>query len=153
MLNAAGKITGRIGVYLTIGICAMLLSACIEEGSKQDIGADCNCSIVQLIASPQNYDGKRVRIIGVAMQAESQDGIGHIYLSRDDARYLNDSNSIWIDIRGMPDLPSIETFNGQFVVVVGTFTSRDRLLMIENVTDIRILSPLPLDESRFDPGI
>lgn len=155
MLNLMRKTILQYCSVLVIGVFAIMLASCTNDQNEKNGGVDCNCSIVQLLVAPEKYNQKRVRIIGLAMEADSQDGIGHVYLTKDDARFANDSNSVWIDYRddAQSSSKTFGQFNGQFVVVVGTFAYRDGLMMIEKVTDIRALSPLPLDDSRFDPGI
>ena len=142
--------------FLYFGFLSLVfsLNGCTQGGAGNDLEVDCNCSLIQLLVAPDKYDEKAVRVIGLAISAESQDGFGRIYLSENDARYLNDANSVWVDYRdtSRPSFNTFEAFNGKFVVVEGVFIKRGDFFVIEKVNDIRILEPLPLDASRFAPG-
>ena len=76
-------------------------------------------SIIELIAVPEKYDGKMVRVIGV-VQIEHE--YNAIHLSTEDWKYM--TNAIWID----PDYEKLEAteedlakLNGKMVLIEGIF--------------------------------
>lgn len=50
-------------------------------------------SIIQLIATPERYDGKTVRVEGF-LHYKFEDS--ELYLSKDDADHLNGKNGVWV---------------------------------------------------------
>ena len=138
-------------IILAIGV--LLLVSCSREESGAVFRVQCDCSVVQLISQPQDYTGKRVRVIGVLIPVSNMIGVGQLYLSKDDARFINDANSVVVDIRNSSndDIVPLSAVTGKFVVVEGVFTVRNDQRTIESVDDLRVLPPLPLDNSRFEP--
>lgn len=59
-----------------------------------DVDAE-DVSLIQLLANPQAYDGKIVRIIGF-IHLEFEGNV--IYLHEDDFRYGLTKNGLWIDL-------------------------------------------------------
>jgi len=96
--------------------------------------------LVELIARPETYDGKRVRVIGfVNFEFEGN----AIYLSADDWKHGVGRNSLWIDPpQGFESDsgPTARQPNRRYVIVEGTFNAKNRGHMgmhsgaIENVT-------------------
>jgi hypothetical protein len=79
-------------------------------------------SIINLIATPEKYDGKLVRVIGICNIEFEANGI---YLSTED--YKKGNNSIWID----PDYEVLQTtkeslkrLNGKYVLIEGVFNHK-----------------------------
>ena len=82
-------------------------------------------SIVQLIATPEKYDGHLIAVEGY-LSVEFED-FG-LYLSHDDYDHLNGDNAVWVDFKpGVLKGPAGMTPNdnkalqGKFVLVEGTF--------------------------------
>ena len=78
-------------------------------------------SLVELIARPELFDGRRVRVIGFANFEFEGNGL---YLSREDWRQNIFRNGIWIDPpkgyeRG--SAPSPNRLNREYVIVEATF--------------------------------
>ena len=130
----------------------MLVQACSGVTEPAVFSVQCHCSIVQLIADPERYSGKRVRVIGVLIPVEHSTGVGQLYLSEDDARYINDANSIFVDTRNgsNSEVPPLSSVTGKFVAVEGVFTVQGEQLTIESVHNVRVLPPLALNNSRFE---
>jgi len=77
-----------------------------------------NVSIVQLIANPERYDGKRVQLIGF-LRIEFEGTA--VYLHREDYERGIEKNALWINIpTGMSKAQS-DAVNGQYVICLGTF--------------------------------
>jgi len=79
-------------------------------------------SIINLIATPEKYHGKVVRVIGVGnLEFEGN----AVYLSREDFKYVS-NNGLWIEL-GEKATPYNEAkkFNGKYVIIEGTFDKND----------------------------
>ena len=76
-------------------------------------------SIIALIASPEKYEGKLVRVIGfVHLRFEAN----AVYFHDEDFQRAIAKNALWLDIpNGTPD-PVFST--GQYAIVEGVFTAR-----------------------------
>jgi hypothetical protein len=73
-------------------------------------------SMVQLIAAPQQFDGRKVRVSGFA--TVEFEGTA-LFLTREDMRYLNTKNGLWLDL-GSEDR---RTMDRRYVRVYGVFTA------------------------------
>jgi hypothetical protein len=92
-------------------------------------GAVADTSLIKLIANPQAYSGKKVRVTGYLHQKNEDSGL---YLSKDAADYLVAENAIWVDFsnnlkmeavsieRKSPDV-TIDYFDGKYVEIEGIF--------------------------------
>lgn|SRR5208282_6766701 len=77
-------------------------------------------SLVQLIASPKNYDGKMVRLIGfVRLEFEGN----AIYLHQDDYKHSISKNGLWIDVTEDMQKRKAE-LDQQYVLIEGTFDAK-----------------------------
>jgi hypothetical protein len=84
-----------------------------------DNGVD-DVSIIQLIANPQSYDGKRVRIIGF-LHLEFEGNA--IYLHREDFQEAIDKDALWIDVPKDMTRTQIQEVNDHYVICTGSFVS------------------------------
>ncbi len=75
-------------------------------------------SIIALIAVPERFDGKLVRLMGWASFAFESHGI---FISRETAAVAR--NGLWLDVRLTSDMLA---FGGSMVVVEGVFDSQSR---------------------------
>jgi hypothetical protein len=95
-------------------------------------------SLLQLIANPVAFDGKRVRVIGFAhIEFEGQD----LFLHREDFEHMLLKNALWLDV---PLRPEVTKFNGRYMIVEGTFSARSKGHLGNNSGAI-------IDVSRYDP--
>lgn len=79
-------------------------------------------SIINLIATPEKYHGKVVRVIGVGNLEFEGDAI---YLSRDDYKYVS-NNGLWIELgEKATSYDEAKKLNGKYVIVEGTFDKND----------------------------
>lgn len=83
-------------------------------------------SLINLIATPEQYDGKLVRVIGVGNVKFESNGL---YLSRDDYKKAITKNAVWLAL----DEELLETTyeklkksNGKYVLVEGIFNSKKK---------------------------
>lgn len=81
-----------------------------------------NVTMIELIATPEKYDGKLVRVKGVG-NLEFEENC--IYLSKEDRKYGTD-NCIWIGLgkRATPYEEAIK-YNGEYVILEGIFDKDD----------------------------
>ena len=76
-------------------------------------------SIIQLIATPEKYDGMLVRVTGVGnLEFEGN----AIYLNKEDLAYRT-HNAVWLDFQSNTTVSYEEAkdFNGKYVIVEGVF--------------------------------
>jgi hypothetical protein len=93
-------------------------------------------SLIQLIANPTAFDGKRVLVKGyVTLEFEKQ----AIWLSELDAKHIITRNSIWLDVEN-PVYANRAKIHTRYALVVGTFNAGRRGHLglsagaIENIT-------------------
>jgi hypothetical protein len=82
-----------------------------------DIEAE-DVSLIQLIANPQAYDHKRVRIIGY-LHLEFEGNA--IYLHREDFDYGLTKNAIWINVPGNMTEEQMKLVNDSYVICTARF--------------------------------
>ena len=82
-------------------------------------------SMVQLIATPEKYQGQLVRVEGYLSVQFEDFGL---YLSRDDYEHLSGDNAVWLDFKPgvlkgrAPAVPNQnQDVQGKFVIVEGVF--------------------------------
>lgn len=76
-------------------------------------------SIVQLLAEPQQFNGRRVQVIGfVHLEFEGT----AIYLSSEDYEHGIDKNGLWLSM-SKADLEVYREINNSYAVVEGTFNA------------------------------
>src|ERR1035437_3918365 len=100
-----------------------------------------NVSIVQLIADPQQYEGKRIHIIGYLRLEFEGDAI---YLHREDFEQGIPENAIWINAPKALTNEQREAVNNSYVLCTGVFTSKQRghLGMFSGeISDVNRLEP------------
>jgi hypothetical protein len=85
-----------------------------------DIDAD-DVSLIQLIANPQIYDGKIVRITGF-LHLEFEGNV--IYLHREDFRYGLTKNGIWLNTPKDMTKNQMKVVNDQYVICTARFVAR-----------------------------
>ena len=81
-------------------------------------------SIVNLIATPEKYDGKKIQIIGYLHLEFEGDGI---YLHKDD--YLNaiTANGLWVNFsEKLTKKTSLKDYSDNYVIILGTFKKESK---------------------------
>ena len=74
-------------------------------------------SLINLIATPKDFDGKRVRVIGFArLEFEGN----AIYLHREDYLQGITKNGLWLDVENASKKSATEA-NNRYVIVEGVF--------------------------------
>jgi hypothetical protein len=82
-----------------------------------DMGVE-DVSLIQLIANPQAFDNKRVRIIGY-LRLEFEGDV--IYFHREDYEYGLTKNGLWVNVP--PDMTQAQkqAVNNKYVICTGIF--------------------------------
>lgn len=107
-------------------------------------------SLGQLIADPVKYDGDRIITGGFFLYNPA--GVGHLYMTKDDAEYGIDYNSILIVLEDINKayLP-VEDFQARFVMVQGKFVSAYLNGRIVDVERILAFEKRGLNDCRYQP--
>lgn len=82
-----------------------------------DMGVE-DVSLIQLIANPQAFDNKRVRITGY-LRLEFEGNV--VYLHREDYEYGLTKNGLWVDVPSDMTQQQRRAVNNQYVICTGTF--------------------------------
>ena len=125
---------------LLVMLLTIVLTSCFDSG-EDDSNQILDVSIIQLIANPEKYHGKMVRIDGVA--DIDHHGLGALYLTKycwynivqsnalffglgrkfvDDGLWITDEG-IWLTVVDdlVPLKDAEEKYNGKYVLIEGTF--------------------------------
>ena len=79
-------------------------------------------TLVQLIANPEKFDGKLIRVIGF-LRLEFEGDV--LYLHREDYEHAILGDGIWVDVT--PEMTKQkETLNMHYVLLEGIFSSGER---------------------------
>jgi hypothetical protein len=78
--------------------------------------------ILQLIATPENYDGRVVRFIGFARVEFEHLAIYH---HQDDDKYAIPRSGLWLDMTS-EEFDKYRHYDGKYVLVEGIFSSQDK---------------------------
>lgn len=109
----------ELKMKLLASFCAiftLLLSVPIEAEEPADV------TLVQLIANPEKFDGKLVRVIGF-LRLEFEGNV--LYLHREDYENAILGDGIWVDTT--PEImKQSKTLNMRYVLLVGIFSANDR---------------------------
>ncbi|MTW03882.1 hypothetical protein [Pseudoduganella ginsengisoli] len=101
----------------TFIVALMCLCAASTQASElQDV------SMIQLIANPQLYDGKPVRVMAF-LNLEFEGNA--LYLHREDFDKSLLSNAVWISLDDQ-QIRASKKFSGGYVLVEGVFSAKDR---------------------------
>lgn len=116
------KSTTTVVTTATTTSTELTITTMNDNLNKVDFSA-IDVSIIQLIANPSEYHGKKVRVIGVGNLEFEGDGL---YLSKDDLKY-GTNNSLWLvlSLDATPYEDAME-YNGKYVLVEGTFDMNNK---------------------------
>ena len=96
---------------------AVTCTALLLVGGSFTAAEPPDVSLVQLIATPERFDGKHVQVVGYCWLESEDDAL---YLSRDDQANMVYRNSIWLSV-SREDREKWLGMRGNFVAVSGTF--------------------------------
>jgi len=98
----------------------MALSLIVVTGVGAQSSEPLGVSLIQLIANPEKYDGKFVRVIGY-LRLEFEGNA--LYLHREDDEAALIKNAIWVD--ATPDMEkNREKFDRKYVLLEGRFDAK-----------------------------
>jgi hypothetical protein len=111
---------GVLFIGLTVPCCPVhaQIAGYYPKGGP-DIQAD-DVSLIQLIANPEAYDKKMVRITGF-LHLEFEGNA--IYFHNEDFRYGLTKNALWIDIPKDMTREQIKIVNDQYFICTGRFVA------------------------------
>jgi hypothetical protein len=122
-----------------IACLVLLLPSCRDTTKGEEVHV---VSLINLIATPAQYDGRWVSVQGVV--EVSSDGEPALFLTVDDAAYGNVPNAICIATDGSPD-GRWPVEGGEWVGIRGVFDSSNRChfgLFAGTIRDIDRFEPL-----------
>lgn len=97
-------------------VVLMCLWTSAESSELKDV------SMIQLIANPQQYDGKPIRVMAF-LHLEFEGNA--LYLHREDFDKSLLSNAVWISLDDQ-QIRTSKKFSGGYVLVEGVFSAKDR---------------------------
>jgi hypothetical protein len=106
---------------LAIILVTVCLSLCGCSSTPHSSTADgaIKTSLVRLLAHPEEYNGRRVRLVGYYHSEFEESGL---YLTKDDATSHNYQNGLWVGGTAKDaNTNRVHRVNEGFVEVVGTF--------------------------------
>jgi hypothetical protein len=131
-----------IGVLLAVGsVVVVALSTSHRAEEPRDMAV----SLIQLIANPAAFDGKRVLLTGyVVLEAENT----AVYLHESDARYGITRNGLWLEVP-LGGESHRARFHQRYVLIEGTFNARRRghrelfSGTLEHIGRLEVVEPRP----------
>ena len=107
---------------LAIGAVALVMLVALATSAHADDPRDTTVSLIQLIASPATFDGKRISLVGyVVLDADHN----AVYLGESDARYGISRNALWLDAPALGESARLR-FYQQYVFIEGRFNAQRR---------------------------
>jgi hypothetical protein len=135
-----------LAVAMPLGVgCSRSSPAIAQTTAGKDVAASDmaeRVSLVQLIADPEKYEGRSVRVMGFCVfQFEEQ----ALFLHREDADQMNFANGLWLETSQQhADL------NEAFIIAEGMFTAKEHGHLGGWPGSIRNITRLERVKSRAD---
>ena len=134
-----------IGGPVLILAVAFVAIVALSATSRADVPRDATVSLIQLIANPASFDGKRVQLTGyVVLEVENT----AVYLHESDAKYGITRNAVWLDVPLGGDSRRVQ-FHQRYVLIEGTFSAERRGHRglfggaLENIGRLELVEPRP----------
>lgn len=133
---------GAVGPLVAVGLVVM---AALASSSRASGPGDMAVSLIQLIASPGSFDGKRVVVTGYVMLEFENTAV---YLHESDARYGIFRNGLWLDVSVDDEIRRAQ-LHGRYAVIEATFSARRRGHLdvfsgsLEKVGRFEVVEPRP----------
>lgn len=128
-----------------IAALGLAVVVALASSARADDARGTVVSLIQLIADPTSFDGKRVTVTGyVVLESENT----AVYLQETDARYGITRNAVWLEMP-VPDELGRAQFHGRYVRIDGTFSARRRGHLelfggsIERIGRLDVVEPRP----------
>lgn len=100
-----------------VGMLALVLSGCVVHAGAEVY----DVSMIQLVATPEKYDGRQVRVIGFLRLEFEGDAL---YLHREDYENGLSRNAVFLSIPGGTPAGTKERVDNNYVIIEGTFDSK-----------------------------
>ncbi len=95
----------------------------LANGNIIVLAGEYQVSLIRLIANPEKYDGKKLRVIGYLHLEFEGNGL---FLHKEDYDIGISKNSIWVDVDiKHPETSSLNKFSNHYVIIEGTFDGHD----------------------------
>jgi hypothetical protein len=133
-----------IGAVLIVS-AAFGVALALSTSSHAEEPRDRAVSLIQLIASPASFDGKRVVVMGYAVLEAEQTAV---YLHETDATYGITPNAVWLEALLGGESRRAQ-LHAQYVLIEGTFNARRRGHLgrfsgtLENIGRFELVEPRP----------
>jgi hypothetical protein len=113
-LSAALRSGSRLAVLLCVTFGALCLA--VSEAGE---GSRVECSVINLVATPERYSGRVVLVVGYYSRGEEK---SMLFLSQKDEEHSLFRNGIWVELGDASiDLAGVDRLNEKYVLVEGTF--------------------------------
>lgn len=103
---------------ILVSTLCLLIMSMISVGQTSRI---IDVSIIRLIATPEAYDGKPVRVIGYARIVFEGSAV---YIHAEDDKRSIAKNGVWLDI-GKTGLNKYRSMDGKYVLIEGRFDAKN----------------------------
>lgn len=104
-------------MFRSIALVTISISICSQGSMAQDKDASISLSIVSLLANPEKYNGKRVRVVGYVKIEEEATAI---YFHKEDRLHSIYKNGLALHLR-KSDLENSKRINGNYSLIEGIF--------------------------------
>ncbi|WP_183562594.1 hypothetical protein [Mucilaginibacter sp. SP1R1] len=136
-------------IYLTIACNQPPKNSKLKTLPKVDsviLHEDLQVSLINLIANPDKYNGKKIRVIGY-LHLEFEGNA--LYLHKEDYDHAMNKNSIWVSIGPKhPEVSNLKQYSDHYVIMEGTYDSRMNGHMAMNSGSIKDVTRLDI----WDPA-
>lgn len=116
MIQRVPARSGGTTLKFFLPVLLALSCVCAQAEDLRDV------SMIQLIANPHSYEGKRIRLIAF-LNLEFEGNA--LYLHREDFEHAIPNNAIWISLTDRQEQTSGK-LSGGYVLVEGVFNAEDR---------------------------
>jgi hypothetical protein len=134
-----------IGVPIFIVAVGCVVLFALSTSPHAEDPRDMAVSLIQLIANPGSFDGKRVMLTGyVVLEADNK----AVYLHESDAKYGIARNAVWLEVPLGGDSQRVR-FHQRYILVEGTFNAQRRGHLgrfsgtIEHIGRFELVEPRP----------
>ena len=94
-------------------------------------------SMIDLIAAPSKYNGKRIRVTGV-LSVEFEDNA--LYFHKDDYTFGVPENAFWLELHD-PINDDWKSLQSKYVLVIGTFSTEHQNIFRGEIKNIEAIKP------------
>ena len=115
------QVTTRAVMTFCLSVLVALPFANPTDGAQKTAPTILDVSLVQLIANPDRFDKRRVRVIGFCWFEFERTAL---HLHREDFERGLSKNAVWLSV-GWPVPAAYADAKGKYAIVEGTFNAKD----------------------------